>query len=279
MQKVEVLSSCPAKMRVAAGVELRNALYNRSQNWASALKTWNCPTDPASSEQACDICSTDWSGNWEHLHCRGAEAKYGEGSNGVKDGLVTTVHITDVNVDGPVPRQFCGMRSLREFDLDGGQLTGPFPRWFLEPSTDPTHEGQQCLPNVQELDFSFNRLTGTIPPEISVKANLQELKIEHNHLTGTLPDSLCTMRNLWRIRVEANHMTGRLPACLGNLTATLNELWIDSNDFEGDLYMLATTKLVHAQVHDNPRLCGMVPASVRWAHGFNSANTRLGYPC
>ncbi|GFH19789.1 hypothetical protein HaLaN_16803, partial [Haematococcus lacustris] len=29
---------------VAAGVELRNALYNRSQNWASALKTWNCPT-------------------------------------------------------------------------------------------------------------------------------------------------------------------------------------------------------------------------------------------
>ncbi|KAJ9521699.1 hypothetical protein QJQ45_015379 [Haematococcus lacustris] len=139
------------------------------------------------------------------------------------------------------------MRSLREFDLDGGQLTGPFPRWFLEPSTDPAHEGQQCLPNVQELDFSFNRLTGTIPPEISVKAKLQEFKVEHNHLTGTLPDSLCTMKNLWRIRVEANHMTGRLPACLGNLTATLNELWIDSNDFEGDLYMLATTKLVHAQ--------------------------------
>lgn len=28
-------------------------------------------TDPASSDSECDICSNDWSGNWEHLHCRG----------------------------------------------------------------------------------------------------------------------------------------------------------------------------------------------------------------
>lgn len=30
---------------------------------------------------------------------------------------------------------------------------------------------------------------------------------------------------------------------------------------------------------DNPKLCGMVPASVRWAHGYNTHNTSLGMPC
>lgn len=155
---------------------------------------------------------------------------------GDKDGLITTVHITDVNLDGPIPRQFCHLKHLREFDVDGGQLTGPFPRWFMEPfpkgaaavpaplpgtpeanSTDIS-PGRQCLSNVQELDFSYNRvralwvlcvryvaahvcvfmrsaelwfcthhgsqLTGTIPPEISQKVNLQELKVEANFVSN-----------------------------------------------------------------------------------------------
>lgn len=38
-------------------------------------------------------------------------------------------------------------------------------------------------------------------------------------------------------------------------------------------------KLTYVKVHNNPQLCGMVPASVRYAHGYNPANTRLGQPC
>lgn len=34
----------------------------------------------------------------------------------------------DVNLDGPVPHQFCALEYLREFDVDGAQLSGPFPR-------------------------------------------------------------------------------------------------------------------------------------------------------
>jgi hypothetical protein len=37
--------------------------------------------------------------------------------------------------------------SLREFDLDGGHLTGPIPTWIPE-----------CLPGVEELDLSYNRV-------------------------------------------------------------------------------------------------------------------------
>ncbi|KAJ9513826.1 hypothetical protein QJQ45_020902 [Haematococcus lacustris] len=200
---------------------------------------------PASSEQACDICSNGWSGNWEHLHCRGAKATECDGA--VVDG------VQDVNLDGPVPRQFCALRSLREFDLDGGQLTGPIPRWLLEPNPDPAANGTLCGSNIQELDLSSNRLSGTIPPEFSIKKSMQEFKIEHNHVTGTLPESFGQLPDLWRIRLATNHMTGRMPQSLSNLTATLNELWLDNNDFEGDLYMLGPTKLVWVTAPRAPR--------------------------
>ncbi len=38
---------------------------------AKALDSWKCPTDAADSDGECDPCSRDWSGNWEHIHCRG----------------------------------------------------------------------------------------------------------------------------------------------------------------------------------------------------------------
>ena len=49
-------------------------------------QSWTCPTDRADSDQACDPCSRDWSGNFEHIHCRGAGGRYGEGSIGKYDG-------------------------------------------------------------------------------------------------------------------------------------------------------------------------------------------------
>ena len=39
----------------------------------------------------------------------------------------------------------------------------------------------------------------------------------------------------------------------------------------------STLELV--ETANNPGLCGMVPASVRWGSGFNPSNTGLGQPC
>ena len=43
-----------------------------------------------------------------------------------------------------------------------------------------------------------------------------------------------------------------------NMTKTLNELWIDDNDFEGDLSPLAPTRLVWASVSDIESMCACV---------------------
>lgn len=45
--------------------------------------------------------------------------EYGEGSIGAYDGYPTTVHITDQHLEGPPPRELCGLVRLRELDLDG----------------------------------------------------------------------------------------------------------------------------------------------------------------
>ncbi len=45
--------------------------------------------------------------------------EYGEGSIGAYDGYVSTVHITDQHLEGPPPRELCGLVRLRELDLDG----------------------------------------------------------------------------------------------------------------------------------------------------------------
>lgn len=34
-----------------------------------------------------------------------------------------------------------------------------------------------------------------------------------------------------------------------------------------------------ATMAHNPKLCGMIPAGIRYAHGFDPAGTRLGQPC
>ncbi|KAG1671062.1 hypothetical protein FOA52_000733 [Chlamydomonas sp. UWO 241] len=97
--------------------------------------------------------------------------------------------------------------------------------------------------------------------------------------SGPLPAALGAMPNLWRIRVSENHFTGTVPAEWSKLAPTLNQLEFDRNYLSGNLSVLADLKLMAVAVHSNVGLCGMVPASVRYASGYNPAGTRLGQPC
>jgi hypothetical protein len=68
-------------------------------------------------------------------------------------------------------------------------------------------------------------------------------------------------------------------AACRNVTRYITQLHLANNDFEGDLSAVVNSSLTTVTVHNNPKLCGMVPASVRYAKDYNPANTRLGQPC
>lgn len=55
---------------------------------------------------------------------------------------------------------------------------------------------------------------------------------------------------------------------------------VDGNPgFSGNLYPLSRMSMSNFNAANNPGLCGMVPVGLRWGHGFNYYNTRLGLPC
>jgi len=151
---------------------------------------------------------------------------------------------------------------------DGGHLTGSVPSGFA-----------QCFPKLREIDLSYNKLSGELPAEISQVKPLEQLKFEVNSITGTIPPEYASLKELNWLRFAKNKMHGSLPESFSATSEHLYQLLLDNNDFEGTLYSLAKHSMVSFSAHNNPKLCGMVPVGVRFAHGFNFYNTGLGLPC
>ena len=60
--------------------------------------------------------------------------------------------------------------------------------------------------------------------------------------------------------------------------ATLLTLRIAAPRCAGNLYALSDHHLANVGTQNNPKLCGMVPLSVRYAHGYNPHNTGQSCP-
>jgi len=260
-------------------INFRDAMLQRGPHWRDALWSWTCPTDQATSDpnpgsqpgQACDPCGRDmvW-GNWEHVACLGApDSQKPWTYQAIGTGEVTDLHITDYKIEGSVPlNETCVFSKLRQFDFDGGWLTGSIPENFYA-----------CFPDLKEIDLSFNNLTGVLPPEIGLNKNLHEFKIEFNEVGGPIPKELGNMKNLKWMRLHVNKLNGTIPEELSQTSELLQQLTIDENELEGNLYALKDHSFTNFAAMFNPKLCGMVPIGARYAHGFNYYQTGLGLPC
>lgn len=281
-------------------IKFRDANINKGPGWKEAFSTttvggqyvaattelggpWKCPTpaEYTSANQTCDPCGHNrpnkyW-GNWNRMGCRGLEVTPDntEGaSSELGDGIVTNIHITGLHLEGTLPiNEICEFHSLREFDVDHADFTGQIPDKLCSPG---------CFNNIQELDLSYNKLTGTLPPCISTMPWLSSFKVENNYkLQGTIPESYPEAPHLWWLDFGYNNLTGSVPSTF----ITYNELKplvifrMVNNSFSGDLYPLSRSQVQGVSIANNPKLCGMIPNSIRYAHGFNTLNTGLGRPC
>ena len=114
------------------------------------------------------------------------------------------------------------------------------------------------------LSLDQNRLTGTIPAELSNLANMLYLSLDQNQLTGTIPAELDNLVNLEHLELEWNQLTGEIPATLGNLTK-LKHLDLSHNLLEGDV-PASFTNLVNLCVDGKPE-----------ERCYNYYKTDLGY--
>ena len=126
------------------------------------------------------------------------------------------------------------------------------------------------LANLESLFLNGNRLSGSIPSELGNLANLESLWLNDNQLSGSIPPELGNLANLKRLRLDENQLSGSIPSELGNL-ANLRLLWLNDNQLSGsippELGNLANLKRLRL---DENQLSGSIPSELG-----NLANLRL----
>ncbi|KAK9813091.1 hypothetical protein WJX72_008864 [[Myrmecia] bisecta] len=251
---------------------LKANLTARGPNWAGALnKKWTCPSNTGDGD--CDPCGhMVWWGAWAYLGCRGDTIKQQDILGG--DGHVTNIHFTNFHAEGPdLPiDQLCVFPHLKELDITDG--TGGTPPI----SGTVPQEVVTCFPRLNAIKFSFNALTGSLPTFIQDAKELQYIKVRNNQMSGTIPPEVAVSPIMYFLDLQGNQFNGSMPATFKD-HPVLSELTLAKNDFSGDLYNLAGANLIYVSTADNPGLCGMVPATVKYSHGYNPHNTSLGQPC
>jgi subtilisin family serine protease len=81
--------------------------------------------------------------------------------------------------------------------------------------------GIQCSGgHITRLYLQYNRLSGTIPPEIENLSHLAVLNIKNNALCGMIPIELMNLTQLWALSLDTNHLS----ASDSGLIAWLNNL-------------------------------------------------------
>jgi len=87
------------------------------------------------------------------------------------------------------------------------------------------------------FDVRFNKLTGTIPPELG-KLSLSEIfYVEANKLTGTVPSELGELKSATNLYLNDNNLTGTIPPQVCALkNRSLKLFWGDCDDFSNHCF-------------------------------------------
>ncbi|KAH0691967.1 hypothetical protein KY289_019325 [Solanum tuberosum] len=135
-----------------------------------------------------------------------------------------------------------GCKQQNELDMDWSKMSPEI--WMSHPLESQRAEAGR-LSRLQNLNLSFNYLTGEIPVNLSHCVNLKSLVLEHNALLGKIPNQ------------------GQVPASFARLTKlrllglSVNSL---SREFPPPLYNLSSLQSTNAPFEDN-QFVGTLPHS------------------
>ncbi|KAK9167881.1 hypothetical protein Syun_000021 [Stephania yunnanensis] len=145
-----------------------------------------------------------------------------------------------------------GVLALR---LPGVGLYGPIPNATL---------GK--LDSLRVLSLRSNRLTGTLPSDISSLPSLHYLFLQNNNFSGNIPSSLSPGLRL--LDLSFNSFTGDIPNTIGLHLTNLTGLSLQNNSLTGQIPDINLPKLKHLNLSYN-NLSGSIPLSLR---NFNNAS-------
>ena len=188
--------------------------------------------------------------NW--LGAAGSECNWYGVECDDNDATVISLGLNANNLTGSFPVTILAqLPNLRNIDFSENNLTGVIPPEIGN------------LTSLQNLDVAVNQLSGTLPPQLGQITSLQRINFSSNRLTGPIPVELRALRNLEELGLYNNQLTGGLPRELADLV-NLRILTLSSNLLEGtlppELYQM--TSLVEIYFGDN-RFSGPIPPAIR----------------
>ncbi|PKA46621.1 Receptor-like protein kinase HSL1 [Apostasia shenzhenica] len=148
--------------------------------------------------------------NWTGVFCS-------SGAGG--QPTVTKIDLSELNMAGPFPAEFCLLPSLSFLSLSFNYINSSLPNSSVLPCSSLTH-----------LDLSQNVLVGALPSALSSLPLLRHLNLAGNNFTGAIPDSYSLFPSLQTLSLTANLLNDTIPPFLGNIS-TLRQLNLSYNPF------------------------------------------------
>ena len=110
-------------------------------------------------------------------------------------------YVLDNTISGTIPSCLFEMPYLNTLHLSGNGISGTLPDNVI------------ISPSLSDLSLSHNELTGSIPLNIQ-DHNWENLDLSFNKLTGYLKESQRIVNNSWTLDLEVNRLSGRIPSTL-----------------------------------------------------------------
>ncbi|CAB9506403.1 LRR receptor-like serine threonine-protein kinase [Seminavis robusta] len=205
------------------------------------------------------LCRNVTDGNITYLYLSDLETRGLEGIMPAEVAMIPelrSISITNCGLDAQLEEDMLPLsfyrtglrRRLRNINYSGNRLEG----------TIPTRIGR--LNNLNSLNFDGNSLDGPLPSELGLMDDLVSLRIESNRLTSTIPTEIANLMELEVLALEGNRLTGSIPFDIGAL-ANLEELQLQNNRFNSTIPLVfgVLIQLKKLRLEDN-QFSGTLPA-------------------
>ncbi|WCJ27268.1 Leucine-rich repeat transmembrane protein kinase [Euphorbia peplus] len=165
------------------------------------------------------------------------------------DCHVVKIVLKGLNLPGVLPSQLLKLPYLQEIDFAFNFLNGSIP-----------HEWASM--QLTSISLLVNRLSGKIPKELGDITTLIYLGLETNQFSGIMPSELGNLINLQTLMLSSNQLTGNLPKSFAGLV-NLTDLRINDNNFSGTIpnFIQNWKKLTRLEMHGSG-LEGPIPSSI-----------------
>ncbi|XVF24073.1 hypothetical protein REPUB_Repub13aG0095600 [Reevesia pubescens] len=184
-------------------------------------------------------------------------------------------------LEGIIPNALGRLSNLGELYINENSLSGSISPIYNLSSSIIIHATNNQLtgglppeidvvfPNIEEIAFGRNKLTGTIPRSISNISSLQLFDLAVNGFSGSVPDNIGKLRNLQELIIDYNHLGSGKPGDLDFLSSLTNcslleLLAININRFGGvfpNSIANLSTRLHSLYMGDN-QIAGKIPEGI-----------------